>query len=54
MLAPHEKPSGLFDAQELDQLEGAYPGGVSSQQIISLFQERGVKLSEATFRNMFN
>ena len=41
---------GLFDAAELTRIEKAYPEGMSAQQVIALFQARGVKLSEATFR----
>lgn len=41
---------GLFDAAGLAEVEGVFPDGVSAQQVISLFQERGIKMSEATFR----
>ncbi len=41
---------GLLDAGELTAIEARMPAGISSQEVISLFQERGVKLSEATFR----
>lgn len=40
----------LFRVDELAALENKYPHGVSSQEVISIFQTRGVKLSEATFR----
>ena len=40
----------LFEADELMTIEAKMPGGISSQEVISLFQERGVRLSEATFR----
>lgn len=41
---------GLFTTRELDEIERRWPEGIPSQEIISLFQARGVKLSEATFR----
>ena len=40
----------LFSAQELEAIEGSKPEGISSDEVVSLFQSRGVKLSEATFR----
>ncbi|MCG3174116.1 MAG: hypothetical protein GMKNLPBB_02340 [Myxococcota bacterium] len=36
--------------EELSALENAYPDGLTSAQIIDFFQDRGVRLSEATFR----
>lgn len=48
-LAIH-KPKGLFSARELEEIERRFPSGITSQQVIEMFQERGVKLSEATFR----
>jgi DNA-binding transcriptional MerR regulator len=41
---------GLFGASEIEEIERLHPDGVSSQEVITLFQSRGVKLSEATFR----
>ena len=40
----------LFSTRELEEIERRWPGGIPSQEVISLFQARGVKLSEATFR----
>ena len=40
----------LFSAEELDALESRQPDGITSQEVIAMFQSRGVKLSEATFR----
>jgi DNA-binding transcriptional MerR regulator len=45
-----ERTVGLFEAGELARLEEEQPEGVSAQEVISLFQARGVRLSEATFR----
>ena len=36
--------------EELAFVEQAHPDGLSSRDIIGIFQQRGVKLSEATFR----
>jgi DNA-binding transcriptional MerR regulator len=41
---------GLLEATELAEIEARFPDGISSQEILALFQERSVKLSEATFR----
>ncbi|MFH2005169.1 MAG: MerR family transcriptional regulator [bacterium] len=45
------QPAALaFSDVELVELERRYPDGVTSADIIRLFQARGVKLSEGTFR----
>lgn len=40
----------LLNTRELEELEQGNPEGMSSAEIVSLFERRGVKLSEATFR----
>ena len=40
----------LFSTRELEEIERSWPEGIPSQEVISLFQARGIKLSEATFR----
>jgi len=40
----------LFTSQELDSFEQRWPQGVTAQQVVALFQERGIRFSEATFR----
>ena len=50
MILTIKQPVGLFSAKELEEFERNLSKGVSSQDVISLFQSRGVKLSEATFR----
>ncbi len=40
----------VFDEDELEVLERAHPQGMSVQQIVAVFVERGERLSEATFR----
>jgi len=41
---------GLFEVDELARLEADRPDGVSAQEVIALFQARGLRLSEANFR----
>lgn len=50
MLLNVDNQEGLFSAREIEAIESRRPDGVTCQEIISLFQARGVKLSEATFR----
>ena len=40
----------LLSEQDLAQIERAHPNGLTSAQIIQIFQSRGARLSEATFR----
>jgi hypothetical protein len=42
--------SALFADRELQQIERAHPDGLTSRQIVDLFESRGVRFSEATFR----
>ena len=44
------EPRGLFSEAELTVVEEAHPAGLSAARIVELFVDRGVKLSEATFR----
>ncbi len=41
---------GLLDAAEIARIEENMPTGITSAEVIDIFQTRGVKLSEATFR----
>jgi len=41
---------GLLDEDELVDIEGRYPKGISSREIVDLFASRGVRFSEATLR----
>ncbi len=43
-------PKHLLNADDLERIETENPEGLSSKEVIDLFQGRGVKLSEATFR----
>jgi hypothetical protein len=50
---PAETESGggaLLSERDLADVERAHPSGLSSAQVVDLFQSRGIKLSEATFR----
>src|SRR5262245_13357175 len=40
----------LFETHELERIERAHPEGLSSAAVVEIFEKRGVKLSEATFR----
>jgi hypothetical protein len=40
----------LFNERDLKELERNHAGGLSSRQILDLFNARGIKFSEATFR----
>lgn len=40
----------LLDATELERIEAEHAEGLSTRQVIELFQPLGVRLSEATFR----
>lgn len=55
--APRKSPSlkpapgrAAFGDAELAELEGRFADGISSADVLRLFQTRGVKLSEGTFR----
>jgi len=39
-----------MSAAEIEAIEAAHPGGVSTRQVVELFQSRGERFSEATFR----
>jgi len=40
----------LLSEQDLMEVERAHPQGITSAQIIQIFQSRGIRFSEATFR----
>jgi len=42
--------TGLFSDEELRQIEGEHPDGLTAAQIVDLFSGRGLRFSEATFR----
>ena len=43
-------PRGLLDDRELDEIERAWPNGLTSRQIVDVFETRGIRFSEATLR----
>jgi hypothetical protein len=43
-------PSGLLDEREIDEIERAWPDGLTSRQIVDVFETRGIRFSEATLR----
>jgi hypothetical protein len=43
-------PAGLLSERDLEAIERAHPDGMTAAQVVEVFNQRGVKLSEATFR----
>ncbi len=41
---------GLLNEEDLAAIESQYPDGITAVQVVDVFQSRGVKLSEASFR----
>jgi DNA-binding transcriptional MerR regulator len=41
---------GLLEDRELDEIERAWPDGLTSRQIVDMFETRGIRFSEATLR----
>src|SRR6185503_20904515 len=41
---------GLLGDRELEEIERAWPDGMTSRQIVDLFETRGIRFSEATLR----
>src|SRR3954452_15355029 len=44
------RASELLDDAELSEIERAHPHGLTSKQIVDLFETRGIRFSEATLR----
>ncbi len=44
------KKAALLDESELHEIEVSWPSGLTSRQIVDLFEARGVPFSEATLR----
>jgi hypothetical protein len=42
--------AGLLEERELDEIERAWPNGLTSRQIVDVFETRGIRFSEATLR----
>jgi hypothetical protein len=43
-------PRGLLEEREIDEIERAWPDGMTSRQIVDVFETRGIRFSEATLR----
>jgi DNA-binding transcriptional MerR regulator len=41
---------GLLDERELQEIEQLWPNGMTSRQIVDVFETRGIRFSEATLR----
>src|SRR3982751_1320284 len=41
---------GLLDEREIEEIERSWPDGVTSRQIVDMFETRGIRFSEATLR----
>jgi DNA-binding transcriptional MerR regulator len=44
------RTSGLLEEAELAEIERSWPDGLTSRQIVDLFETRGIRFSEATLR----
>jgi hypothetical protein len=44
------RASGLLEEEELTEIERSWPEGLTSRQIVDLFETRGIRFSEATLR----
>src|SRR2546422_882164 len=42
--------SSLLDERELQEIERTWPNGLTSRQIVDVFETRGIRFSEATLR----
>ncbi len=42
--------SGLLDEREIQEIEQTCPNGMTSRQIVDVFETRGIRFSEATLR----
>jgi len=41
---------GLLDEREMEEIERTWPNGLTSRQIVDVFETRGIRFSEATLR----
>src|SRR5450432_4566991 len=41
---------GLLDEREIEEIERTWPDGLTSRQIVDVFETRGIRFSEATLR----
>jgi len=43
-------PGGLLEDREIEEIERSWPDGLTSRQIVDVFETRGIRFSEATLR----
>ena len=48
--AASARRGGLLDERELREIERSFPSGLTSRQIVDVFETRGIRFSEATLR----
>src|SRR5579862_6527207 len=41
---------GLLEEREIEEIERTWPNGLTSRQIVDVFETRGIRFSEATLR----
>ncbi len=50
LTSPSPAMRGLLDEREIEEIERAWPDGLTSRQIVDVFETRGIRFSEATLR----
>ena len=50
MKRPTFSSRGLLEDREIEEIERAWPDGMTSRQIVDVFETRGIRFSEATLR----
>ena len=50
MKRPTFSSRGLLEDREIDEIERTWPDGLTSRQIVDVFETRGIRFSEATLR----
>jgi DNA-binding transcriptional MerR regulator len=50
LLSTASAARGLLEERELAEIERAWPNGLTSRQIVDVFETRGIRFSEATLR----
>ncbi|HEX3696266.1 MAG TPA: MerR family transcriptional regulator [Polyangia bacterium] len=50
LLSGGSRQGGLLDERELLEIERTWPNGLTSRQIVDVFETRGIRFSEATLR----
>jgi hypothetical protein len=50
MTPAHSPARGLLEEREIEEIERTWPNGLTSRQIVDVFETRGIRFSEATLR----